>query len=96
MQSESGTSERARTTKLTARMSRGLIGAGVLVLAFCLSGELPWGSGVQDAAPKSMIISSLETFNTVYPFALMSEFFAGAILVMILLAGHAVAQAFGP
>jgi lysophospholipase L1-like esterase len=87
MQSENGTSVGVCATKLSPRLRRGLIGAGLLVLAFCLSGRLPWHRFVQDAAPKSPLISWLETFDTVYPFVLMSEWFAGAILIVVLLAG---------
>jgi hypothetical protein len=88
MQSESGISVGVRATKLSPRLRRRLIGAGALalVLVLCLLGRLPWHSVVQDAAPKSILVSWLEAFDTVYPFASMSELFAGTILVVVLLA----------
>jgi lysophospholipase L1-like esterase len=87
MQGENGTLAGVHATKLLPRLRRGLIGAGLLVLAFCLSGRLSLHRVVQDAAPKLILISWLEAFDTVYPFALMSELFAGAILVVALLTG---------
>ena len=57
------------------------------MLTLSLSGRLPWHSLAQDTTPKSILVSGLEAFDTVYPFALMSELFAGAILVLVVLAG---------
>jgi lysophospholipase L1-like esterase len=87
MQRENGNSAGVRAIKLSPRLRRRLIGAGALALTFYLSGRISWRSVIQDSAPKSILVSWLEAFDTVYPFTLMSELFAGAILVIVLFAG---------